>query len=193
MFGFDRNYRRRNDNKSKDESSDLDAELLQRYGYKYLSWAIEIDWELVKEPAKLEDWDLEGGLSRFRQTKQILVGHYEVDTAGQLEGKIIGGFSHFDYIDLPESKVVLQLALNPDRGSENNYGLVERTVTIPAQILKFDNLRVGDWREGEVNPYSINLKIDIEKLEYTFDKEDTTGFNLGLWNGWNDLEGVDSD
>jgi hypothetical protein len=188
MFGFERNYRRKND-KSKDETSDLDAELLQKYGFKYLNWEVEIYWQLEPYPSKLEDWDLQGGLSRFRQIKQTLVGHYEVET----DGKIIAGYSHFDYIDLPESQVVLQLSLNPDRGSENNYGIVERTVTIPATTLKFDNLKAGDWREGEVNPSSLNLIIDIDKAEYTFDKEDETGFGVAFWHGWNNLEGDNRD
>jgi hypothetical protein len=187
-FGFEDRDRRRKEKEYEEEKfpSELDAE---EYGFKYLSWVVKINWELLKEPAKLEDWDFYkySAFQRFSAGVHTLVGHYEIDTKPDIG--VTEGYTHFDYIHFPEVELVLQLALNPDKGSDNNYGIVERTITIPEQTLKFDNLKAGDWREGEVNPYSIDLKVDIDKKKYTFDKEDLTGFSFGLWNGWDDLEG----
>ena len=181
MFNFDRRS-----SKESNSSEDLDAQLIQEYGFKYLNWPVKVNFELLKYPSQLEDWDIEGEFARYRSPPLNLVGHYEIETGKQ---GIIEGFSHFDYIDLPELNLILQLQLKPDKGKENNYGLVERKLTIPKQTLKFDNLKAGNWREGQVNPFEINLKIDIDRGIITYSKE---GFELGFWYGWNDLEGEDN-
>jgi hypothetical protein len=179
------------DKKEYDEKSfpsEFDAELLQKHGYKYMSWTLSVDFELSTSPPKLEDWDFwkNSAFTRYSGRVHTLVGHYEVDVR-----KDIGfteGYTHFDFIHFPEVEVVLQLGLNEDRGSENNYGIVERTVTIPEQTLYFENLRAGKWRDGEVQPEQLLVKLDLDKKEYTWEKGGRfIGADIAYWRGWNDL------
>lgn len=167
---------------------DFDAELLQTYRDKYMTWVLRVDFELVSEPAKLEDWDFsrDGAFTRFSGRVHTLVGHYEVDVRKDIG--FVEGYTHFDFIHFPEVECVLQLQLKEDKGSANNYGLVERTVTIPEQTLYYDNLRAGKWREGEVQPEQLIIKLDLDSKKYKFETDGKfIGDDVSFWRGWNDL------
>ena len=182
--------------KEGDETSfpeEFDAELLQKHGYKYMSWQLKCGFELLTEPDKLEDWDFwrNGPFTRYSGRVHTLVGHYEVDVRKDIG--FVEGYTHFDFIHFPEVEVVLQLGLNEDKGLENNYVIVERTITIPEQTLYYENLRAGKWRDGEVQPEELKILLDIDKKKYTFLKEDYSerfgeaGDDVAYWRGWNDL------
>lgn len=188
----DDDKRRQKESEETSFPEEFDAELLQKHGYKYMSWALKVDFELASEPAKLEDWDFDrnSAFTRYSGRVHTLVGHYEVEVRKDVG--FVEGFTHFDFIHFPEVELVLQLGLNEDRGRENNYGIVERTVTIPEQTLYFDNLKAGKWRDGEVQPEQLKLLLDLDKKKYSFDKQfleryGVAGDDVAYWRGWNDL------
>lgn len=170
--------------------SKFDAELLEKHGFKYMSWILSVDFELKKEPAKLEDWDFwrNSAFTRYSGDIHTLVGHYEVEV--RKDRGFIEGYTHFDYIHFPEVELVLQLGLNEDKGPENNYGIVERTVKIPEQTLYFENLKAGIWRDGHVQPHNLNLKVDLDSKTYTWDKDSKfMGYDIADWYSWSELKG----
>tara|TARA_R100001129_G_scaffold8158_1_gene5932 strand:- start:836 stop:1456 length:621 start_codon:yes stop_codon:yes gene_type:complete len=177
--------------KEMDETSfpeDFDAELLQTYRDKYMTWVLRVDFELVSEPDKLEDWDFNprGAFTRYSGRVHTLVGHYEVDVRKDIG--FVEGYTHYDFIHFPEVECVLQLQLKEDKGRENNYGLVERVVTIPEQTLYYDNLRAGKWRDGEVQPEQLIIKLDLDTKKYKFQTDGKfIGSDVAFWRGWNDL------
>jgi len=192
-FGYrkvesDEEKRRERKESSEDNfPTEFDAELLQKHGYKYMSWNLSVDWELTNQSSKLEDWDFDrnSAFTRISGKVHTLVGHYEIETKA---GKgFVEGITHFDYIHFPEVEIILTLRLNEDKGSDNNYGLVDRTVTIPEQTLYFDNLEAGKWSEGEVQPTELLLRIDVDKKKYTWDKSDERGFGISYWENWSEI------
>ena len=165
----------------------FDAELLQKHGFKYMSWLLKVDFQLKEKPAKLEDWDFYrfSAFNRYSGRVHTLVGHYEVDVRKDIG--FVEGYTHFDFIHFPEVEVVLELGLNEDKGRENNYGIVERTILIPEQTLYYDNLRAGSWRKGETQPQELTIMLDLDKKEYTFDKDNKSGFGVAYFRGWEEL------
>ena len=185
--------RRQKEREEETPPSKFDAELLQKHGYKYMSWLLKVSFEIQDEPDKLEDWDFwrNGPFTRYSGRIHTLVGHYEVEVKPDVG--FTEGYTHFDYIHFPEVEVVLQLGLNEDKGPENNYGIVERTVTIPEQTLYYENLRAGKWRDGDVQPEELKILLDLDKKKYTFLKEDYSrryseaGDDVADWRDWNNL------
>lgn len=178
--------RKSKESEEKKFPSDKDAELVEKHGFKYLTWLLKVDFSLVKEPAKLQDWDFwkNSAFTRYSGKVHTLIGHYEIET--EKDRGMTEGFTHFDLIHFPEVELVLQLGLNEDKGSDNNYGIVERTVAIPEQTLYFDNLKAGMWKDGQVNPYELNIKVDLDSKKYTWgqDKYD----DIAEWASWQDLD-----
>jgi hypothetical protein len=178
--------RKQKEDEEKSFPTEFDAELLQKHGFKYMSWLLKVNFELVTEPDKLEDWDFwkNSAFTRFSGRVHTLVGHYEVDVRKDIG--FVEGYTHFDFIHFPEVEVVLQLKLNEDKGLENNYGLVERTITIPEQTLYYDNLKAGVWSDGEVQPEQLILQLDLDKKEYTWGQDKYDDF--AEWASWQDLD-----
>lgn len=147
----------------------FDRELIQKHGFKYLSWKVEVDFELTSEPRKLEIWDfVDSQFDNFTQNKHILVGHYEIET--EKDKGMTRGITHFDYLHFPESKVKVELT-----------GGKSQTIKIPEQTVFFDNLDAGEWDEGKVNPYALTIRLDLEKKKFSFDANDLIDFTD--WSG----------
>lgn len=156
----------------------LDEELIQKYGFRYLTWRVNVDFEISKSMPRLEDWDFEGEFNRFSSTSHILVGHYEIET--ESEKGMTEGITHFDYIHFPKSTVVLQMRKSPD----NYMDLIERKIDFPEQTLYFNNLKAGTWKEGQVNPTQVRLLVDLENKKFLIGKDE--GFGFADWQSWRD-------
>jgi len=166
-----RKRREDNDYSFKKFPDKLDRELIQKHGYKYLTWKVEVDFELSSEPRKLETWDfVDSQFDNFTKNKHVLVGHYEIVT--EKNKGMVSGCTHFDYIHFPESKVKVELT-----------GGKSQTIKIPEQTVFFDNLPAGDWRMDQLNPYAIIIRLDLEKKRFSYDSEDLADFE-----GVSDLE-----
>jgi len=146
-----------------------DRQLIQKYGYKYLTWKVEVDFELTSEPRKMEIWDfVDSPFGKFFNNKHILVGHYEIVT--EKDEGMKEGFTHFDYIHFPEASVEVEFTGGKKQG-----------IKIPEQTVFFNNFIAGEWRMGQVNPYAITIRLDLEKKKYSFDSDDLSDFED--WSG----------